>query len=419
MSYRLSKEGSVAALGIFAFLDGDMAPMGEIETVGRRGLTSLFRFTADWMAGPAIPPAPTVTVGRRGVASEPHPIPLFLYDSIPDGWGRHVLDTAFPGHAFTMLDYLAAAGNDRTGFLGTGDGPGGTPGQWLPDDDRAFDLDAAPTSPEDLLAAAEALQDGRPQPHHLTMLLRGSPALGGARPKSTFIKADGQPVILKFPVADDAFDEQKAEAVCLRLADRSNLDTPGFGILDVDGRAVLTIDRFDRGPDGTRLAYTSACVVLGADPTAYSAPQANYADLCIRARRLGIEDPSVEIFRRMIFNAFIHNTDDHLFNHGFVRDPIGGRWRLSPIFDIVPQRRKLHVIAATRDGDRDTDPLAKAAAYEAFGLTRAQAREAYAHVADAMLGLPDALDEFAVDANDRRRLRDIMPLAFDPPPLDP
>lgn len=418
MAFQLSADGSVAALSVFAHLDGEPVPMGELRTIGRRGLSSEFRYDPGYIDGPAVPPSPVAAVNRRGIASDALPIPLFLYDSIPDGWGRHVLGVAFPGHDFTMLDYLAAAGRNRTGFLSVGASADEGPDQWFPETDRAFGVDATPATPEELLGAAEDVQNGRARPRHLNMLLRGSPALGGARPKSTFVTADGQHVILKFPIADDALDEQKAEAVCLRLATEAGIDTPAFQTHDIDGRTVLQVDRFDREADGRRLAYASACVVVGADPSRYSAPQANYADICQWARRLGIEDPSAEMFRRMIFNAFVHNTDDHLFNHGFIRDAATGRWRLSPVFDIVPQKKKLHVVAATRDGDRGSDPVRKFAVHEAFGIARVRAEEIYADVVDAMARMPEALEEFEVGKDDRERLMEMMPQACDPPRLD-
>ena len=49
------------------------------------------------------------------------------------------------------------------------------------------------------------------------------------------------------------------------------------------------------------------------------------------------ESPSAdreELFRRIAFNYFVNNTDDHLRNHGFIRGAHG--WRLSPAFDVNP-----------------------------------------------------------------------------------
>ena len=49
----------------------------------------------------------------------------------------------------------------------------------------------------------------------------------------------------------------------------------------------------------------------------------------------------------MVFNVLISNTDDHLRNHGFLREP--GGWRLSPAYDLNPTpvdvRPRIHALA--------------------------------------------------------------------------
>jgi serine/threonine-protein kinase HipA len=50
----------------------------------------------------------------------------------------------------------------------------------------------------------------------------------------------------------------------------------------------------------------------------------------------------------MVLNIFVSNDDDHLRNHGFVRDPRLPGWRLSPLYDVVPRpgvahERQLHL----------------------------------------------------------------------------
>jgi serine/threonine-protein kinase HipA len=49
-----------------------------------------------------------------------------------------------------------------------------------------------------------------------------------------------------------------------------------------------------------------------------------------------------ELFARMVFNIFVSNDDDHLRNHGFLRDPRMGGWRLSPLYDVVPRPGHAH-----------------------------------------------------------------------------
>lgn len=85
----------------------------------------------------------------------------------------------------------------------------------------------------------------------------------------------------------------------------------------VNGRKVLLVRRFDRDSAGDPIHYLSAASIM------------NPASL---ARRIGAEDGE-QIFRRMLFNVLIGNTDDHGKNHGFLFD--GSAWRMAPAFDIT------------------------------------------------------------------------------------
>jgi len=61
-------------------------------------------------------------------------------------------------------------------------------------------------------------------------------------------------------------------------------------------------------------------------------------------RRWGVADGGVndadsrELFRRMVFNILMDNTDDHEKNHALlvVRPRANGRYRLSPAYDVLP-----------------------------------------------------------------------------------
>jgi hypothetical protein len=57
-------------------------------------------------------------VRAAAALSTPFEVPLPFYDAAPDGWGKGILKTAFPNQLFGMAEFLAAAGDDRTGALG-------------------------------------------------------------------------------------------------------------------------------------------------------------------------------------------------------------------------------------------------------------------------------------------------------------
>lgn len=87
-----------------------------------------------------------------------------------------------------------------------------------------------------------------------------------------------------------------------------------------------------------------------------------------------VPDDAAEMFRRMVFNVVIGNTDDHGCNHGFLMDT-AGRWNLAPAFDVLPSfRSDVHALGVGPAGAaRDLDYVLDGAA--SFGLNQAQAQE--------------------------------------------
>ena len=81
-----------------------------------------------------------------------------------------------------------------------------------------------------------------------------------------------------------------------------------------------------------------------------------------------------ELWRRMVFNIMISNTDDHLRNHGFLYSP-GRGWILSPAYDLNPNPEKMvFATAIDHTGAQNTIELALRNR-DAFNLTEAKAIE--------------------------------------------
>jgi serine/threonine-protein kinase HipA len=101
---------------------------------------------------------------------------------------------------------------------------------------------------------------------------------------------------------------------------------------------VLVVERFDRVPSrGQRRHMLSALSLLDLDDT--EARLASYPDLAELLRRLAADGAAdaAQLYRRMIFNILIGNTDDHARNHACFWD---GRWlKLTPAYDLVPTLR--------------------------------------------------------------------------------
>jgi serine/threonine-protein kinase HipA len=142
---------------------------------------------------------------------------------------------------------------------------------------------------------------------------------------------------------------------------------------------VLVLRRFDR-QDGTRIPFLSAMSMLGATDN----ETRSYLEFVDALRQYGAapKEDIHALFRRVVFNILISNTDDHLRNHGFLYDGPDG-WRLAPAYDLnpVPVDIKPRVLSTAIDLDDGTASLALAlevAAY--FELNPDQAREITAEV---------------------------------------
>jgi serine/threonine-protein kinase HipA len=200
----------------------------------------------------------------------------------------------------------------------------------------------------------------------------------------------------------------------LSLAARCAIATPNHEMIEIAGRSVLLVKRFDRRDGGlVRLGYLSAATILGQDPTAYATRRSS-AEIAAKAREMGAKPCEGEVFRRLLFNCFIHNTDDHLRNTAFIRG-IDDLWRISPAFDLVPHREARLVVRPSRTVDPTPDPTTAFEAYPDFKMSRTEAMRIYDEIATGLAALPEILDRYAVTSRDRETARSLMPAAFDVP----
>lgn len=286
-----------------------------------------------------------------------------IRDAAPDAWGRRVIEARLkaPANSLQEVQYLLHAGGDRVGALDVREQ------RTSPDSPSASDMHSL----QYVLQAAESVENGAPVPANLESFLGAGSSAGGARPKASMRDDDGALWLAKFPAKGDTFDVARAETCTLELARRCGLTVPEVRYLDLGGRPVMLIRRFDRYwvhagrplPEGSlhetrpgdgriegRLPFVSGLTLVACSEL--ESPTKAYADLgravrkyvypsCVRAN-------AEELFARMVFNIFVTNDDDHLRNHGFVRDPRLGGWVFSPLYDVVPRpviasERRLHL----------------------------------------------------------------------------
>jgi serine/threonine-protein kinase HipA len=270
--------------------------------------------------------------------------------------------TRDPGEV-PLLTYLLRSGSNRPGSLDFQE----SSSEYVP---RLHD---APL--EDLLEAADAVQEGRELDAHLAEALTAGSSAGGARPKATVVDGN-RSLIAKFSSLTDTYPVVKAEAAAMQLARLVGLDVAGTELVEVAGRDVLLVDRFDRGADGTRRGFVSALTILGFHELADR--HATYHDLAdvIRQRFVRRKATLRELFARIVFNIIVGNTDDHARNHAAYWD--GERLQLTPAYDICPQARvggeQAQAMAISPDGNRLSQVVTCLGAARHYELSEAEAR---------------------------------------------
>ena len=193
-----------------------------------------------------------------------------------------------------------------------------------------------------LLAIIQHYDAQRATAPELEWLLAPGASMGGARPKACLLDHDGHLLLAKFPRQHDRISVVLWEAVALSLAARAGIQVGEWRVERCGDTCILLLQRFDRKPAESsgkpqqRVPFLSALNALGLRDGA----PASYQDIAGVIRQIGITvcQDLKELWRRMVFNIMISNTDDHLRNHALLYDTTthGCGWRLSPAYDLNP-----------------------------------------------------------------------------------
>jgi serine/threonine-protein kinase HipA len=168
----------------------------------------------------------------------------------------------------------------------------------------------------------------------INMLIAPGASLGGARPKASVIDQEGQLWIAKFPSAKDRTDIGAWEMVVNELAEKSGVNiAKGIAKVYNGEQHTFLSRRFDRTALGERIHFASAMTLLGQSDGAMGASYLQLAEFILQNGASPNSDLE-ELWRRIVLNIAVKNTDDHLRNHGFLLTP--GGWVLSPAYDLNP-----------------------------------------------------------------------------------
>lgn len=236
-----------------------------------------------------------------------------------------------------------------------------------------------------VVQAARALEAGTESAQDLQYLLGQGTSLGGARPKSTVRDTDGRLALGKFPSQADQRDVIRGEVLAMHLATKAGINTATTRVELINGTAVAIIRRFDRTDDGGRIPYVSAATMLQSDGRDAAHAYTELVDVLLQEGANPIADIH-QLWRRLVFNFLICNTDDHLRNTGFLYDARNRGWRLSPAFDLNPMpgdRRESKTWLTEDSGPIDSrDTLMEGAPH--FRLDAGKAAAIWAEVSQAV-----------------------------------
>lgn len=245
-------------------------------------------------------------------------------DSLPDGWGRLLVDRMLRREredpfSLDVLQRLAIVGESGMGALSYHPAHRFQTRSGENDFDRLAECCAA-------ILHSETTED-------LDMLFALGGSSGGARPK-VLVRVDGEDWIVKFRSSVDPVNVGLMEYDYALCAKACGIQMPECRLLpsrSCEGYfAVKRFDR-DRASSPSRIHMISASALL---EVSHRAPSLDYHSLMGLTWQLTKNMQETEqLFRRMCFNVFAHNRDDHSNNFSYLYR--NGRWMLSPAYDLT------------------------------------------------------------------------------------
>lgn len=265
-------------------------------------------------------------------------------DSLPDAWGRLLLDRMLKQNGIdrddlTVLDRLSIVGNSGMGALTY------YPERSLGNEENIYDLDLLAEQCQKVLNSEYA--------KNLDDLYRMGGTSGGARPK-IMTEIQGESWLIKFPAHVDGVNAGKMEYdyyLCAKACGIPMSESRLFPSEKCPG--YFGTKRFDRGKENgeiKRIHMLTAAALLELD---FNQPSLDYHSLMKLTKIITRDNPEdVEnMFRRMCFNVFAHNRDDHSKNFTYLYNEKEDRWRLSPAYDLTYSTTYYGEHTTTVDGE--------------------------------------------------------------------
>lgn len=402
---------------VFIYLPGETKPVpaGRVKNIesGRYG-KSEFQYGAKYLEREDKLPIDPVTIplplnGSQNNYETRVGIEIFgsIRDACPDQWGQFLMAKAAKKAELSDWEYIMASGEDRVGALAFGVSPDKV------EPIRPWDIDEGSLKLLDLRVSYELFKkiednDSENVSSIQSFVARGG-SLGGARPKAT-IEYKKELWLAKFSKNDDQRNMVRAEYATMKLAEKCGIDIPPIKCVSVGDEEAYLIKRFDRkilGKEYQKEHFISALTLL--DEHEMSAYHRSYQEISEALQKYSI-DPKVDclkLFKRMVFNVLVNNTDDHLRNHGLLCKK--GKWVLSPVYDVMvwpkPTESSSQAVAIGKQG-RESTIVNLLSDVESFGITSSEAHSVYEEIRSEVKNWDSVFEECGVPSKDIELYRD-------------
>jgi serine/threonine-protein kinase HipA len=265
-------------------------------------------------------------------------------DARPDRWGERVIRFIDKPARLSVLEYLYFAGDDRFGALGVST----SADRYLP-----RRLGPLPTidDADEIHELIRKVLANEPVPAAQKRLISPGATMGGARPKA-LLNVDGEQWVVKFSDGEPT-DTPLIEHASMTLAHKARIRVAKTLPIRLTLGHAVAVQRFDRSR-GARVHCLTAHVALRA-----AGERFGYPELAQLLRRRGVVARDLyvaqmrELFRRMVFNILIDNTDDHEKNHALLMQD-SQQYQLSPAYDVLPSGQALG-FQQMRVGEQEAD----------------------------------------------------------------
>lgn len=244
-------------------------------------------------------------------------------DSLPDGWGRLLVDRMLLSKNISPANVNAIT---RLGIVGS-TGMGAL--EYVPElmnwkEKDVFDLEILARECEKILNEQDS--------EELDTLFQMGGSSGGARPK-VLVQIDNEFWMIKFPSSFDKNTIGEEEYRYMKCAAKCGIQVPKVSLFKSTLHpGYFGVKRFDR-VDGKKIHMATVSALL---ETSHRVPNLDYQDLMKLTYQLTKDSREMEeLYRRMCFNVFAHNRDDHSKNFSYLYSEEEQRWKLTPAYDLT------------------------------------------------------------------------------------